>query len=204
MAIIWSFCIISILPALDTFFMYRVLIILSGYGFYCGIADAVYASKKMRYLKYQQKILTKQLHRLEKYYKLIGSSMQNNILSTTYSYGSIYIDNMSGHEFECFCVDLLSQNGFINVEQTPKSWDHGIDILASKDGITYAIQCKCYASNIGNSAVQQAYTGKNLYHRDVAVVLTNQYFTQQAKEEATVLGVKLWDRNKLFEFFANF
>ena len=106
-------------------------------------------------------------------------------------------DAMKGHDFEYYCADLLRKIGFINVEVTQGSGDHGIDILAEKDDITYAIQCKCYSSNIGNTAIQQAHTGKSLYHRDVAVVMTNQYFTQQAKEEAVTLGVKLWDRDKL-------
>ena len=104
---------------------------------------------------------------------------------------------MEGHDFEYFCADLLRKNGFYNVEVTQGSGDHGIDILAEKDDITYAIQCKCYSSNIGNAAVQQAHTGKSLYHRDIAVVLTNQYFTQQAKDEAKALSVKLWDRDVL-------
>ncbi|NBH15355.1 restriction endonuclease [Lachnospiraceae bacterium] len=104
---------------------------------------------------------------------------------------------MEGHQFEYFCADILKKNGFENVEVTQGSGDHGIDILAEKDGISYAIQCKCYSSNIGNAAVQQAHTGKSLYHKDIAVVLTNRYFTAQAKEEAQALGVKLWDRDKL-------
>lgn len=108
-------------------------------------------------------------------------------------------DNMEGHDFEYFCADVLRNNGYVDVEVTQGSGDHGIDILAEKDDITYAIQCKCYSSNIGNAAVQQAHTGKSLYHRDVAVVMTNQYFTQQAKEEAAALRVKLWDRDKLNE-----
>ena len=106
-------------------------------------------------------------------------------------------DSMEGHQFEYFCADILKKNGFENVEVTQGSGDHGIDILAEKDGISYAIQCKCYSSNIGNAAVQQAHTGKSLYHKDIAVVLTNRYFTAQAKEEAQALGVKLWDRDKL-------
>ena len=108
-------------------------------------------------------------------------------------------DSMNGSEFEIFCSDLLKKNGFYNVKITPKSVDHGIDILAEKYEITYAIQCKCYSDNIGNSAIQQAHTGKTLYHRDIAVVMTNRYFSSQAREEATTLGVKLWDRDKLNE-----
>lgn len=112
-------------------------------------------------------------------------------------------DNMDGHQFEYFCADILRKNGFSNVTVTQGSGDHGIDILADKYGISYAIQCKCYSSDIGNAAVQQAHTGKSLYHKDIAVVLTNRYFTPQAKEEATALGVKLWDRDKLNEMIEN-
>ena len=106
-------------------------------------------------------------------------------------------DSMDGLSFENYCAKLLLKNGFYNIEVTQTSADHGIDILAEKDDISYAIQCKCYSSNIGNAAVQQAHTGKSIYHKDIAVVLTNQYFTEQAKEEASMLGVKLWDRDKL-------
>lgn len=109
------------------------------------------------------------------------------------------LDSMNGYDFERACVHILKDNSFSNVRTTSKSKDHGIDIFACKEDISYAIQCKCYSSNVGNAAVQQAHTGKSLYHKDVAVVLTNQYFTQQAKEEANTLGVKLWDRDKLQE-----
>lgn len=112
-------------------------------------------------------------------------------------------DYMEGHDFEYFCANILRKNGFSDVEVTQGSGDHGIDITAVKDEISYAIQCKCYSSNIGNAAVQQAHTGKSLYHKDIAVVLTNQYFTAQAKEEADALGVKLWDRDKLQELVNN-
>ena len=106
-------------------------------------------------------------------------------------------DDMDGHQFEHFCADILRKNGFENVEVTQGSGDHGIDILAEKDDITYAIQCKRYDKPIGNDAVQQAIAGKGFYHRDIAVVMTNRNFTPQAIEEAKALGVKLWDRDRL-------
>lgn len=106
-------------------------------------------------------------------------------------------DNMDGHQFEHFCADLLRKNGFVNVKVTSGSGDYGVDILAAKDGITYAIQCKCYTSNIGNTAVQEAFTGKEFYKRHVGIVLTNQYFTPAAKETAERTGIILWDRDWL-------
>ena len=50
-------------------------------------------------------------------------------------------EDMDGHEFEYFCADLLEQRGFVEVEVTRGSGDYGIDILAEKDGVTYAVQC---------------------------------------------------------------
>lgn len=127
----------------------------------------------------------------------IISQKCNRMYTPTSSANSTKFDTMEGYEFEYFCADLLKKNGFVNVEVTQGSGDHGIDILAEKDDISFAIQCKCYSSNIGNAAIQQALAGKKYYKRDIAVVLTNQYFTSQAKDEAEVFGVKLWDRDKL-------
>ena len=69
-------------------------------------------------------------------------------------------DYMSGDDFEYFCADILRGNGFKNVEVTKASGDHGIDVLAKKDGVKYAIQCKRYSKPVGNKAVQEAYSGK--------------------------------------------
>lgn len=88
----------------------------------------------------------------------------------------------------------------MQVEVTKGSGDQGIDILAFKDGIKYGIQCKCYSSNIGNKAVQEAFAGKTFYGCHVAAVLTNQYFTKSAQELAEKNGVLLWDRDRFEKF----
>ncbi len=113
-----------------------------------------------------------------------------------------YIDSLTtrGLEFEEFTVRLLSRNGFTNVRKTQGSGDYGIDVLAEKEGITYAIQCKCYSDKVGNKAVQEAYSGKSFYNCMVAAVLTNNYFTKAAEETAKANNVLLWDRNKLKDF----
>ena len=109
-------------------------------------------------------------------------------------------DNMDGHTFEHYCADLLSKNGFDEVEVTKGSGDQGIDIVAYKDGVKYGIQCKCYSSDIGNHAVQEAFAGKSFYNCHVAAVLTNRHFTKGAKDLAATNNVLLWDREKLEEF----
>ena len=104
---------------------------------------------------------------------------------------------MEGHEFEHYCAGLLQKKGFIDVEVTKGSGDYGVDILAEKDGVTYAIQCKCYTAPIGVKAIQEAYAGRDYYDRMVGAVLTNQYFTTPAVEAAKKLKILLWDRGYL-------
>ncbi|MCR5509175.1 MAG: restriction endonuclease [Lachnospiraceae bacterium] len=110
------------------------------------------------------------------------------------------MDEMEGHDFEYYCADLLRYNGFENVEVTKGSGDFGVDILASKGEITYAVQCKCYDKPIGVKAVQEIYAGKDYYERMIGAVMTNQYFTRSAAEMASKLKVILWDRDRLQEF----
>lgn len=103
-------------------------------------------------------------------------------------------DQMEGHEFERFCAQLLKQHGFVEVEVTRGSGDFGVDVLAEKDGVTYAVQCKRYDAPVGVKAVQEACAGREYYDRMVGAVMTNQYFTQPAVEAAKRLKILLWDR----------
>ena len=114
-------------------------------------------------------------------------------------YADDELDEMEGLDFEYYCAELLRNRGFIEVEVTKSSGDYGIDILAEKEGVTYAIQCKRYNGPVGVKAVQEAYAGRDFYDRMVGCVLTNQYFTQPAVDAAQKLKILLWDRDYLEE-----
>ncbi len=105
------------------------------------------------------------------------------------------VDLMSGSEFEQFCADVLRKNGFHNVELMGGSGDQGVDIVATKKKLRYAIQCKCYSNNLGNTPVQEVFAGRVHYGCNVAAVMTNSYFTAGAIELASSTGVLLWDRD---------
>lgn len=126
--------------------------------------------------------------------KLSEAPPQDNTYTTS---SQITYDDMTGEEFEKFCVVILSKNNFINVKQTKSSGDQGVDILAEKDGIKYAIQCKCYSKPVGNHAIQEVYSGKNYYNCHIGVVLTNQTFTESAITLANKTNILLWDRKVL-------
>ena len=104
---------------------------------------------------------------------------------------------MDGWDFEEYVAKLLKKNGFRHVEVTSGSKDQGVDILADRDGISYAVQCKHYDGKVPNKAVQEAYAGAKYYGCDVAVVLTNSDFYPSAFELGDSVGVELWDRSVL-------
>ncbi len=109
------------------------------------------------------------------------------------------MDELEGHEFEYYCADLLKKQGFLDVEVTKGSGDFGADILAEKDGVTYAFQCKCYDKPIGVHAIEEIYAGRDYYDRMVGVVMTNQYFTAPAVKMAEKFNILLWDRGYIDE-----
>lgn len=117
-------------------------------------------------------------------------------------YNMSRIDAMDGHEFEHFIATLLRKLDYEKVEVTPGSGDQGVDVLAEKEGVRYAIQCKCYSSDLGNTPVQEVNTGKMVYRCHVGIVVTNRYFTQSAREAAKATSVLLWDRSKLEKLIA--
>ena len=107
------------------------------------------------------------------------------------------IDCMDGYEFERWCAALLSRHGYTKVSLTKETGDQGVDILAEREGIRYAIQCKCYSRDLGNTPVQEVNAGKTFYNCQIGVVMTNRYFTKGAKDLAQSTGILLWDRDWL-------
>lgn len=107
------------------------------------------------------------------------------------------VDLLDGPGFERWCAQLLRRIGYSDVEVTKTSGDQGVDITAVKDDVRYAIQCKCYSSDLGNHPIQEVHAGKSMYGCHVGVVMTNRYFTTGAKDLAKATGTLLWDRDKI-------
>ena len=112
------------------------------------------------------------------------------------------IDSMNGRDFEFFVGNLFRSLGYYNVKVTPTSHDFGADIIAERDGVRFAIQCKRYSSPVGVSAIQEVMASKSLHDCHVACVLTNSTFTPSAEELARKNLVILWDGNKLKDFLS--
>lgn len=102
----------------------------------------------------------------------------------------------SGEIFEHRCADILEKNGWAT-EMTPKIGDQGVDILAKKDGMTVALQCKNYQAPVGNSAIQEISAGRAHYNADYAVVVSPSGYTKSARMLAESNGVLIIDVSEL-------
>ena len=92
--------------------------------------------------------------------------------------------NRSGIEYERSCERALRAEGY-SVETTPASGDFGADLIAEKDGLRYAIQCKDLSKPVGVKGIQEAASAKRHYLTDFACVVCDAGFTDAAIELAS-------------------
>lgn len=111
---------------------------------------------------------------------------------------TVNIDELSGIDFENFCGQLMVQGGFNEVYMTKATGDHGADIIADDGhGNRWAVQCKRYKSKLSNTPIQEVVASKAHYGANYAAVITNQFFTNGARELALDNRVVLIDRTRL-------
>ena len=99
-------------------------------------------------------------------------------------------------EYEAFCANELRGFGW-TVFQTQLVGDQGVDLIAEKDGLRVALQCKLYSTPVGNKAVQEIAAGR-VHHRAMfGVVVTNNRYTDAAKALADSNHVHLLHHKEL-------
>lgn len=103
---------------------------------------------------------------------------------------------MDGHKYEHAVAQYLKHNGYSNVVVTRASGDYGADIIATKRGRKYAVQCKYYSNPVGLKAVQEVVASKKHYRCSRAMVVTNNTYTKTARRLAEENGVTLLENIK--------
>ena len=106
------------------------------------------------------------------------------------------IDRMSGTDFEDFVAAQLRIAGY-SVAPTASTGDYGVDLIAKKDGVRMAVQCKRLAKAVGVAAVQQVVAGALHHGCNRTVVVTNQTFTKAARQLAGTHRCRLVGRTQL-------
>lgn len=112
------------------------------------------------------------------------------------------LQQLDNQAFEEFVGDLWEQRGW-ETEVTPRAKDWGIDVVATRDipiPLTLVIQAKRYGStrNVSSTEVQQ-YSSLRRQREDVdaVTIVTTAGFSDQARETAKALNVKLLDGSDL-------
>lgn len=105
-------------------------------------------------------------------------------------------DVMSGEEFEQLVARLLSAQGF-QAEVTTASGDLGVDVVARDAETRIAVQAKRQEKPVSRRAVSDAVAGMPAYDCNSAMVVTNNYFTDGARNLAEMHGCELVDRDAL-------
>jgi restriction system protein len=106
------------------------------------------------------------------------------------------IDAMTGTEFEDYVAARLRRAGW-QVSFTSLSGDYGVDLIAERDDKSVAVQCKRHGKPVGVAAVQQVVSGARHHGCAKSIVISNQEFTQAAKQLAFTHGCQLIGRRAL-------
>lgn len=128
---------------------------------------------------------------------LIIPMIQKQRKKREYLSSSLYvIDKMNPYEFESLVGTHFETKGY-KVTQTPKSGDYGADLLLERADERICVQVKRYSEKVGVRALQETIAGMRFYKCEKGMVVTNSFFTNQAKKMAEECDIILIDRNDL-------
>ena len=129
--------------------------------------------------------------KVEDWYLFIASMVEKSCINLIdeYKYEN-NLNNQKGIAFENHCMKILISRGW-RVEETPKSGDQGIDLIASIEKYRLCIQCKDHKKPIGNKAVQEVSAGKKYWNGTHAILVSQSGYTKSAYKLAAANNVLL-------------
>jgi restriction system protein len=107
---------------------------------------------------------------------------------------------LSATEYEFYCAKILQENGW-DAKVTKASGDQGVDVIAKRNDIILALQCKKLSSPAGNFSVQEVLGGVTYYRANMGAVVCPSGFTKSARQLANTSGVMLIHESELAHIF---
>jgi restriction system protein len=101
-------------------------------------------------------------------------------------------------EFEQWCANRLRALGY-SVRHVGGQGDHGIDLLAEKDGDLSVVQCKRFTGRrtVGEPQIRDLFGAMHAEKATRAIVMTAGYFTAEASSWARGKPIELWDADRI-------
>ena len=107
------------------------------------------------------------------------------------------LKRMHPFKFEDYIAKLYKNMGY-SVKQTKRTGDGGKDMIATKNGQTYFVECKRYSDPINVHKMRDFIGACVLGGKDVkGIYVTTSSFTNDAKSAANRIGIQMIDGNKL-------
>ena len=103
---------------------------------------------------------------------------------------------MGSVEFEHYVAAVLRGRGY-TIEFTRATGDFGVDLIATRDGVRTAVQCKRAARAVNGAAIQQVVAGAAVHDCSTTMVVSNHRYTRAAEQLAAVHDCVLVDRTRL-------
>jgi restriction system protein len=105
---------------------------------------------------------------------------------------------MSWQQFETWTGELFREHGYRVAERKKEGRDGGTDLMLSRAGRKYVVQCKQYRSNSVGVQIIREMAGVALREKaEAAIVVTVGRFTVEARKDAARLPVRLIDGQEL-------
>jgi len=109
-----------------------------------------------------------------------------------------YISELSGDQFEQLVKRIYFHLGY-QTEVVGQSGDHGIDLLAQREGEVIAIQCKRWSNPVGEPIVRDFYGALMHSKAERGQIIAADEFTEAAKSFAEGKPIQLVDIHALLE-----
>ena len=112
------------------------------------------------------------------------------------------ISKMDHTQFVIYVARLFSRKGY-QVKLTPVIDNFSVDLIVEKMGVTIAVGCILTNKVLSKEDIVPVRQGKEHYHAQNCMALTNMYFDRTALDFAREEKMSLVDRNILAEDFMN-
>ena len=100
--------------------------------------------------------------------------------------------DLDGISFENAVAEVFRRQGYA-VKTTPRSYDKGVDLILSRDGVTTIVQCKAYGKNVGVAPVRELQGVRASWPEAREAMLVSLYdFSRSAKDFANEHGIRLF------------
>lgn len=101
---------------------------------------------------------------------------------------------LTPREFEEWTASLFESLGYEKVTLTPQSNDKGVDVLAVKNGLKIAIQCKKFKGVVGSPNIQTFLGAMQNAEADKGFFITTGTFSVEAEKMALDMPIELYDK----------